>query len=638
MTTVSRRAVISGGAAGVAGLFVDVGTVQALPLNRRRLLDSSTIPKYVSSLLVPSRMPPASVGEVDRYVVSVRQVGQQVLPQGMPRTNVFAYGAEGVRGSHGYPALTVEARVGQPVEVTWVNRLVHGRSGRYLPHLLPVDPTLHWANPGGGEDGRDDDGMFDSTPGPYRGPVPVSVHLHGGHTGQESDGYPEAWFLPDSRSIPDGYASVGSHYEEMAAHYEAEYGEEWAPGTARAHYGNDQAATTLWFHDHALGITRLNVYSGQAGFYLLRGGEHDLPPGVLPGAGSGGEAVHEIPLAIQDRSFRRDGELFYPDTRAYFDGFAGPYVPDSDIAPIWNPEFFGDTMVVNGRTWPDLRVERRRYRLRLLNGCNSRFLILALAAHPTARPAVPAAPFWQVGGDGGFLEQPVAMDRLLLAPAERADVVVDFGAFPEGTTLYLVNEAPDEPFGGGEPGVDFDVADPGTTGQVMRFTVVDRIGADTTTPPDELTLPAPPPPGAADRTRSLALLEADSDVLPDVGPRAAFLGVLDGAVAVPLGWDDDVTEDPGLGDTEIWEIHNHTMDAHPIHVHQVQFALVDRQAPGGPRRGPEANETGPKDTVIAYPDEVTRIRAHFDKPGLFVWHCHILEHEDHEMMRPFRVG
>ena len=127
-------------------------------------------------------------------------------------------------------------------------------------------------------------------------------------------------------------------------------------------------------------------------------------------------------------------------------------------------------------------------------------------------------------------------------------------------------------------------------------------------------------------------------MLPDVGPRAAFLGVMEGAVAVPLAWDDEVTENPAVGDTEIWEIHNHTMDAHPIHVHLVQFAVVDRQAIGGAPRPPEPNESGPKDTVIAYPHEVTRVRAHFDKPGLFVWHCHILEHEDHEMMRPFRVG
>ena len=172
---------------------------------------------------------------------------------------------------------------------------------------------------------------------------------------------------------------------------------------------------------------------------------------------------------------------------------------------------------------------------------------------------------------------------------------------------------------------------------MLRFTVVDRVGPETSEPPEQLSLPTAPPLGVEARTRALALLEADSEVLPDVGPRAAFLGVMDGAVAVPLAWDDDVTEDPHLGDTEVWEIHNHTMDAHPIHVHLVQFEVLDRTADGQPARPPEPNESGPKDTVIAYPHEVTRIRAHFDKPGLFVWHCHILEHEEHDMMRPLIV-
>ncbi|MCA1780854.1 MAG: multicopper oxidase family protein [Dermatophilaceae bacterium] len=579
----------------------------------------------------------STAGGVDHYRIGVRQFRQQVLPARYPSTVVWGYGSETNAGTYNYPSFSIEATAGYPVEVTWVNGLHHGRSGGYLPHLLPVDPTLHWANPPGGAEHRDGHSMFTDTPGPYRGPVPIVVHLHGGHTDEESDGYPEAWFLPDAANIPRGYARVGSVYEEFAEKYAATHGQGWAPGQSRAFYDNDQAAATLWFHDHALGITRLNVYAGTAGFYLLRGGAHDLEPGVLPGGPvpTDGSTAYELPLAIQDRAFTRDGRLFYPDTRAYFDGFAGPYVPDSDIAPTWNPEFFGNAMVVNGRSWPSHRVERRRYRLRLLNGCGSRFLRLVLVASPTARPAEPMVPFWQVGGDGGFLAKPVAMERLLLAPAERADVVVDFSAFPEGTDLYMVNEAPDEPFGGGEPDLDFDWADPGSTGQVMRFVVIDRVGDDTSVDPEQLTLPMPPHAADQVRTRRLALLEADSEVLTDVGPRAAFLGVMDGAKGEPLGWDDEITENPAVGDTEVWEIHNLTMDAHPIHVHLVQFEVLGRGVDGS--QPPEPNESGPKDTVIAYPDEVTRIRARFDKPGLFVWHCHILEHEDHEMMRPFRV-
>ena len=601
------------------------------------LLDASGIAKYVSALLVPPAMPVTSGGAVDRYVLGLRQLRQQVLPRGLPATTVWAYGSETSSGTHHAPTLSIEATAGRPVEVTWVNRLVNGISGRPLPHLLPVDPTLHWANPAGGEDGRDGHATFTSTPGPYVGPVPMVVHLHGGHSDEDSDGHPEAWTLPDARGIPAGYARVGSERDRMATLWADLHGSTWAPGTQRAHYANDQAAGTLWFHDHTLGMTRLNVYAGPAGFFLLRGGPHDLEAGVLPGRSADGSTAYEIPLAIQDRSFRRDGSLFYPDTREFFDGFAGPYVPGSDIAPIWNPEFFGNAVVVNGRAWPVHRVERRRYRLRLLNGCDSRFLLLALATDATARPATPAVPFWQVGGDGGFLPRAVELERILLGPAERADVVVDFGALPPGTRVFLVNEAPDEPFGGGEPDEDFDRADPATTGQVMAFDVVDRVGAETSTPPGELVLPAPPPAPSAVRERHLALLEADSEVLDGVGPRAAFLGTMEGAVGVPLSWDDPVTESPAVGDTEVWALHNETADAHPVHVHLVQFSVVDRQASDGTLRPPEPNELGPKDTVIAYPGEVTRVRAHFDKPGLFVWHCHILEHEDHEMMRPFRV-
>jgi bilirubin oxidase len=169
---------------------------------------------------------------------------------------------------------------------------------------------------------------------------------------------------------------------------------------------------------------------------------------------------------IQDRSFYDDGSLFYADSRRFFDSFGGPYLPESDVPPIWNPEFFGNTIVVNGRTWPSLEVEPRHYRFRFLNGCNSRFLMLKLVTDPLAgRPAAAALPFWQIGTEGGFLPAPVKLDRLLMALAERTDVIVDFTGVPAGTSLYLINEAPDEPFGGGLPGVDFTPANPATTGR-----------------------------------------------------------------------------------------------------------------------------------------------------------------------------
>lgn len=641
-----RRALRLGAATGVATLLPWSSGGQALAAPPGGSLDPAEVAKYVRPLVIPPAMPRTATlraGSIDHYVIGVRQFRQQILPPGLPATTVWSYGSQSARGALHYPAFTVEATAARPVRVTWVNGLVDSR-GRYLPHLLPIDPTLHWANPPGGVAGRDSRPDFAATPGRYTGPVPFVTHLHGGHTTEEADGYPEAWYLPDARNIPRGYARVGSLYERFESAYADRVGERWDPGSAVFEYDNDQAAATLWYHDHSLGLTRANVYAGPAGFYLLRGGDHDLPPGVLPGPAPqrgdpAGVRYHEIPIAIQDRSFNADGSLFYPDSRAFFDGYAGPFIPDSDVSPIWNPEFFGNTMVANGRSWPDLVVERRRYRLRLLNGCNSRFLILKLATSATVRPAAAALPLWQIGADGGFLTTPMPLEQVLLGPAERADVIVDFSDVPVGSRLYLINEGPDEPFGGGVAGVDFDPADAEATGQVMRFTVADRVGDDTSTPPDQLgTLPVPPALGAANRTRQVSLNEADSETEPDFGPVAAFLGTLSDRSGTSLGWDDPITEEVRVGDVEVWELHNFTEDAHPIHIHEVQFEVVDREpVDGGVARGPDPGESGRKDTVIAYPGEITRVKAHFDRSGLFVWHCHILEHEDNEMMRPYRI-
>jgi FtsP/CotA-like multicopper oxidase with cupredoxin domain len=357
----------------------------------------------------------------------------------------------------------------------------------------------------------------------------------------------------------------------------------------------------------------------------------------------------EIPIAIQDRAFNADGSLFYPDTRSFFDGIEGPYAPDSDVSPIWNPEFFGNVMVVNGATWPYLDVEQRRYRFRFLNGCDARFLMLQF---PDKRIEV-----WQIGAEGGFLPAPVRMNdfppdgvkdgtaKLLMCPAERADVIVDFSNLPVGTRITLRNLGPDEPFGGFPTAP----ADPDTTGQVMEFRVVRRVGLDLSTPPRFMQLP-PIAALTGGATRQLALLENMSQTFD--GPTEAVLGRLENGVAIKQMWMEPITENPAVGATEVWEFYNFTADAHPMHVHEVAFQLINRQplkrdATGeviqpveviGTPRGPEAWEVGLKDTVIAYPGEVTRIRAKFDTPGLFVWHCHIVEHEDNEMMRPYAVG
>jgi len=649
MPALTRRRLLQFGAAAGASTMLPwrLGGGSAVAALPGGTLNPTAVPKYVTPLVIPPAMPRTATlrgNTIDYYAIGVRQFQQQILPPALPGTTVWSYGSLSRTGTFNYPAFTVEARAERPVRVTWVNGLVD-RDGRYLRHLLPVDPTLHWANPPGGVAGRDSHPTFASTPGRYTGPVPIVTHLHGGHSSEEADGYAEAWYLPPARNIPAGYARVGSFYDQFEAKFADEFGFTWPPGTATFQYDNEQPAGTAWYHDHTLGMTRANVYAGPAGFYLIRGGNHDLPAGVLPGPAPRrgdptGRRYYEIPIAIQDRSFNANGSLFYPGSRAFFDGFEGPYIPGSDISPIWNPEFFGNTIVVNGRTWPHLQVEPRRYRLRLLNGCNGRFLILKLVGNPLAdRPASPVRPFWQVGAEGGFLPAPVPLGQLLMGPAERADVIVDFTGLPPGTNLYLINEGPDEPFGGGVPGTDFAPADPQTTGQVMRFSVVDLVTPDTSTPPGRLgNLPAAPKPGPPTATRQVSLNEEDSAVLEDVGPRAALLGTLnpDGS-GHSLGWDDPITENVALGATEVWEMHNFTADAHPIHIHEVPFEVLDRQPFGGGSRAREPWEAGLKDTVIAYPGEITRVKALFDRAGLFVWHCHIVEHEDNEMMRPYRI-
>ncbi|OHD24525.1 MAG: hypothetical protein A2064_10450 [Spirochaetes bacterium GWB1_66_5] len=424
-------------------------------------------------------------------------------------------------------------------------------------------------------------------------------------------------------------------------------------GAAVFEYPNDQRAATLWYHDHTLGITRLNVYAGLAGFWILRDEAEealDLPSPAPRLSEAPGTRHYEIPMVIQDRSFRPDGSLFYPDSREFFDGYTGPYAPDSPVAPAWNPEFFGNSIVVNGRTWPFLEVEPRLYRFRLLNGCNSRFLILRFDRELR---------FHQIGNDGGLLpDRPLQREKILLAPAERADVLVDFSGLREGDLITLLNLGPDSPFGGEEIAPE-DRADPQTTGLVMQLRVIAATGQGVAGRiPDRL------PPVQPLRT-SLPMREVtlnEKMFMPADVPVEALLGTIKEG---PLDWENDITETPVVGDTEIWRITNLTADAHPIHLHLVQFQVVDRTAfdkdrfekaqarfqssgrkgnPPDPSRfitgkptAPLPGEQGWKDTVIAHPEMLTRIIARFDLTGLYVWHCHILEHEDNEMMRPYYV-
>ena len=693
---ITRRTFLkyTGGTALTWYAFTKLGALKAIAQIPGGTLDPNLVPKFQTPLLVPPVMPKAGRivqrggKNIDYYEISMKQITQQILPPSLPVTTVWGYGAissESKRGLllHNAPSLTIEARWNTPVRVKWINDLKDA-NGDFRPHLLPVDPTLHWANPPGGAMDRDMRPDFtgktyvpladfvDPTTQytQYRGPVPMVTHVHGAvGVGDESDGYAEGWYLPAADNLPAGFATEGTWYNFFKGKAAAGFGAVWESGSATFQYPNLNRASTIWYHDHALGMTRLNVYAGPAGFYIVRGGpagddavidSRFGTPAVLPGPAPQendkfppNKSYYEIPIAIQDRSFNMDGSLFYPDSRAFFDGFFQPFIPETGISPIWNPEFFGNMMMVNGNTWPYLNVEQRRYRFRFLNGCQSRFLILDFAG-------IPGVKVWQIGNEGGFLAAPVSItanhdNRLLMALAERADLIVDFTNVPPGAYV-LGNVGPDEPFSGGIPNEDFDAADQNSTGQVMQFRVGAPAAPDPTTPPEFLSLPAIIPLPAETLTRPLALLE-EGEVFPEIGfdgPIAALLGNVDNeGNAVSRMWMDEVTENPVEGATEVWEFFNFTADAHPMHIHEVAFEVVNRESLvldqegeepvqpvqlTGNVRPPEAWESGFKDTVVAYPGEVTRVRAKFERPGQFVWHCHIVEHEDNEMMRPYRIG
>ena len=490
---------------------------------------------FVDPLPIPRAVVPTSgtAGGAASYSIAIREIRQR-LHRDLPDTTVWGYD-DGMGAS--YPGPTLEARTNEPVNVTFTNDLRDSTTGApRTTHYFDVDHCVH--------------GAHDSTPR-------TVVHLHGGHVSAADDGYPE-----DAQ----------------------------APGESVTYsYPNWQPAATLWYHDHALGITRLNVYMGLAGLYVVRDGVEDalgLPSGE-----------HEIPLAIQDRTFHADGTLSYPSA--------------------WMEHTFGDTMLVNGRVWPYLEVDRGRYRFRMLNGCNARTLTLYLSN---------AAPMSVIGTDGGLLPAPISRREITLAPGERADVIIDFSAFAPGTQITLGNSAP-APYPG--------TVDVGVLPNVMRFVVTDQAG-HTAPIPTELRPLAPIMESEAVLTRDFRLAKGAST---ECGGSNVWL-------INDLGWD-DITERPRLGDTEIWRFINPSGVAHPMHLHMAMFQVLDRQqfemragevVPIGTRFPPSAWEQGWKDTVQVSPGEIVRVIVRFeDFAGRFPYHCHVLEHEDHEMMRQFET-
>lgn len=457
-----------------------------------------------------------------------------------------------------YPGPIFEAEQGRPIEVLWENQLP-------ARHIFPIDPHVHGAMP--------------STPA-----VRTVPHLHGSRSRSESDGLPEKWFTSGQSAL--------------------------------YHYPNSQQAATLWYHDHALGITRLNVYAGLSGFFLLR---DDVERSLKLPAGD-----YEIPLILQDRTLDDQGQLVY-----------APTMDDAVRLPpgVWGPMFFGELPVVNGAIYPYLNVEPRSYRLRLLNGSNSRFLntFFNLAKHVTDIPSLVA--MHQIGSDGGFLPTPVKLDKLLLGPAERADLILDFSGL-EGKTVTLTNDA-SAPY----PGWNVRNATWPEVYEFMQFRVVLPINNA-----KSFSIPAQMPFTRLDESKSVGT--RDFVLSEQLDSQGRSMGVrINGK-----GYDDPVTETIKLNSIEKWRFFNTSDDAHPMHLHLVQFQIVDRQGfnagalksgkvelIGTPRK-PHANETGWKDTAIVVPGDVLTILARFEGyTGRYVFHCHMLEHEDNDMMRPFEV-
>ena len=673
------------------------------------------------------------------------------------KTRVWAYGmSDSYTGQTlapaNWPAVTIQAQRYVPTTVTYRNKLpkfgapvtINGVNTTGLVQgLVTADQTIDWADPlgqaalnGCTDFPQDMNNVFTTNPNlnpycntPYKGSPPAVVHLHGGETSSFIDGGPLSWFTPSGKKGKNFYSRWNAGY-----------------GAAVYKYDNFQEPGTLWFHDHVMGQTRTNVYSGFAGFYFLEDPVNE--PKKLP------DNAFQIEMAIQDRQFDTNGQLFFPDGSSSplpgatqcGSGLAGdPCLnggpPNPLNHPFWNPEFIGDVAVVNGAPWPVLHVEPRRYRLHLLDGSNARVYNLSFGT----------APVYAIGADDSYLNKPVKISKVFIAPGERNDVIVDFSRFA-GKTITVTNDAP-IPFPDGlfpvrhkDPvtGVTLP-ADQPQMAKIMKI-VVDK----TLSSPDDSCNPAW---GQCGRTKPMVrLTDGWGHVYPGVkidkkrqlilkefqGPGGPLMVLVNNTLfegGMSPGIDatvfpDGITEVPRQGSIEEWEIINLTMDAHPIHTHLAQFQILNRQAldmdgtmgsgiPGGymgaweaafgsnpnmaplfpgctagqfcpgygpplpyqvpntdgalggnpaikpyligANNAPKPEESGWKDTAKANPGEVMRFLIRFTPtstpntynvslkginkypfdptkgPG-YVWHCHILDHEDQDMMRPYKVS
>jgi spore coat protein A, manganese oxidase len=647
---------VSGGAAMVPAWTRRLVAAPA----RYGLSDPAFQPKF--AYLAPNALDPSFMflpDQLGQFNVAVRpgvqQTGLVHPPSGkLLETPIWGYSDE--RGPT-WPGRTFQVKranlTGTPwTEVRWANELL------VRSHLLPVDTNLHWCYSLHGANGEDYSQYSIRKDG-----VPIITHLHGGHSEFQFDGNPEFFYSPGGRITGPQWDFVPGGFTNLFR------------------YDNDVPAGSLWYHDHALGITRLNVYAGLAGFYFVRDewdtGEPDNALG-LPAF------PYELAYAIQDRMFTNRGELFYP---AYprdpmYEEFItgeGAILPPR-LFPGGGPtalaEFFGDHMMVNGVIWPKADVEPRHYRLRLLNGTDSRFLVVRFRAVSLSATDLHGAgapiPFHVIGSDQGLATSASWTDTLVVEPGSRYDVVFDFRGL-SGQRIIMENIGGDAPFGGafGDALEPEDFFPHRQTDRIMAFDVVRPLDASIADRFHAAAIggTAGGPMAEVSRIRRVALFEGKDEF----GRLQPLLGTVadDLQSATAYAWFQPATENPDLNAYEEWEIYNFTGDAHPIHLHLVHFEIVGRQAitfeadeehplpvlqhngeygvvaaisnivVGDTLHLEPADgyvENAPKDVVTALPDQMTRIRARFDRSGRYVWHCHILSHEDHEMMRVLRVG
>ncbi|KAE8022826.1 hypothetical protein FH972_008595 [Carpinus fangiana] len=497
----------------------------------------------------------------------------------LPPTPVYAYGVS--KNTATVPGPTIEALHGIATYVTWQNHLP-------TKHMLPWDTTINTAVPANGKG------------------IPTVVHLHGGIDEPESDGNFNSWFTAGFK----------------------EKGPTWTNETY--HYHNQQQPGNLWYHDHAMGLTRINILAGLVGTYIIRHPKLEAPLG-LP---SGDE--FDRFLIVFDRSFRTDGSIYMNSTG-----------DNPSIHPHWRPEYFGDAIIVNGKAWPRLTVRRRKYRFRILNASNARFFRFFF---------MNGLGFTHVGSDSAYLNQPVVTNEILLGPSEIADVVIDFSNSKTNIAI-LANDAP-YPYPGGSP------VNEGNS-KVMKFIILNRPEVDTWKIPKKLMhYPGPDHVSGASHTRYIAMYEYTSAADQ---PTHLYLN--------GKSLEEPVTETPKVGTTEVWYVINLTQDNHPLHIHLGLFVAmgqtelvnlgeftncmmrmkdaikcqISKHARGKMIEVP-AYEKGWKNVFKMRPGFVTKILVRFSyihsnasypfdataEPG-YVYHCHILDHEDNEMMRPLKL-